>query len=180
MESEEGKGSLFTIALSFPLASQPCRSGYPPEWPDAIEQTRPAWSDGSFQGKRILLVEDNELNQEIAATILEEAGFTVVIASNGAEAVDQVIASAEDPYDLILMDLQMPVLDGCGATRAIRALEDPKLASLPILAMTANAFTEDKQRVLEAGMNGHLGKPIEIDKLMDALWQLLNGKTLLL
>ncbi len=180
VESEEGKGSLFTIALSFPLASQPCRSGYPPEWPDAIEQTRPAWSDGSFQGKRILLVEDNELNQEIAATILEEAGFTVVIASNGAEAVDQVIASAEDPYDLILMDLQMPVLDGCGATRAIRALEDPKLASLPILAMTANAFTEDKQRVLEAGMNGHLGKPIEIDKLMDALWQLLNGKTLLL
>jgi len=119
-------------------------------------------------------VEDNELNQEIAMTILEEAGFEVAVASNGAEAVEQVKACAGKPYDLVLMDLQMPVLDGCGAAKAIRALDDPKLSSLPIIATTANAFEEDKQRALAAGMDGHLGKPIEIDKLMNMLRKVLS------
>jgi len=176
VESEEGKGSLFIISLRFPLARQ---SSHMPELAAASGREHP-WEDGSFEGKHILLVEDNELNQEIAATILEEAGFTVTTASNGAEAVDQVIASAGAPFDLVLMDLQMPVLDGFGATRSIRALDDPRLASLPILAMTANVFTEDRQRVREAGMNGHLGKPIEINKLMAALWEILHGNTQLL
>jgi len=173
VESQEGNGSLFTISLRFPLAR------HSPELSAGGGQAHP-WADGSFRGKHILLVEDNELNQEIAATILEEAGFTVSTASNGAEAVDQVIASTEHPFDLVLMDLQMPVLDGFGATRAIRSLEDSRLASLPILAMTANVFTEDRQRVREAGMNGHLGKPIDINKLLTALWEILHGNTQLL
>ena len=176
VESQAGKGSTFTISLRLPLASQPLQEGHPPEWPDAI-QPRAPWMgmESVFAGRHILLVEDNELNQEIASTILEEAGFRVTVASNGAEAVDLVLASAQAPFDLALMDLQMPVLDGFGATRAIRKLKDPRMASLPILAMTANAFEEDKQLVLAAGMNGHLGKPIEIDKLMSALWEILNG-----
>jgi len=172
VESEEGKGTLFTVTLRFPLSCQSCHM----QELAASGQEHP-WEDGSFQGKHILLVEDNELNQEIAATILEEAGFTVTAASNGAEAVDRVTESAENPFDLVLMDLQMPVLDGCGAARAIRALNDPKLANLPILAMTANVFTEDKQHVMEAGMNGHLGKPIDINRLMAALWEILHGNT---
>lgn len=127
----------------------------------------------SFTGKRLLLVEDNELNQEIAVTILEEAGFTVDTADDGSLAVEKVKASLETPYDLVLMDLQMPVLDGYGAARAIRALPEKELNTLPIVAMTANAFEEDKRKALEAGMNGHLGKPIEIDKLMETLKSIL-------
>ncbi|MDE7263005.1 MAG: PAS domain-containing protein [Oscillospiraceae bacterium] len=167
VESEIDQGSTFTISLRLPLSSQPLQT---------VEQQTTVQSVASHQGKRILLAEDNELNQEIAVTILEEAGFTVAVAGNGAEAVERVKASAENPYDLILMDLQMPVLDGFGATRAIRELADPRLSSLPILAMTANAFEEDRQRVLEAGMNGHLGKPIEIDKLMAALDEVLGSQ----
>ena len=127
----------------------------------------------SFTGKRLLLVEDNELNQEIAVTILEEAGFTVDTADDGSLAVEKVKASLETPYDLVLMDLQMPVMDGYGAARAIRALPEKELNTLPIVAMTANAFEEDKRKALEAGMNGHLGKPIEIDKLMETLKSIL-------
>lgn len=122
-----------------------------------------------FKNKSILLVEDNELNQEIAKTILEEAGFTVDTADDGSMAVEKVQNSKEGQYDLVLMDIQMPVTDGYQATRKIRDLPDPKLANIPIIAMTANAFDEDKQQAFEAGMDGHLGKPIEIDKLMDML-----------
>lgn len=122
-----------------------------------------------FKNKSILLVEDNELNQEIAKTILEEAGFTVDTAEDGSMAVEKVRNSKEGQYDLVLMDIQMPVMDGYQATRKIRDLPDPKLAKIPIIAMTANAFDEDKQQAFEAGMDGHLGKPIEIDKLMDML-----------
>ena len=117
----------------------------------------------------ILLAEDNELNQEIATAILTEAGFTVEIAANGQLAVDMLRDAQPGYYDLILMDVQMPVMDGYAATQAIRALDDPKLASIPILAMTANAFEEDRQAALRAGMNGHIAKPIDIDTLFETL-----------
>jgi len=123
---------------------------------------------------RILLVEDNELNQEIATSILTEAGFTVEIASNGQIALDMLQDARPGHYDLILMDVQMPVMDGYTATRAIRALGDRRLASIPILAMTANAFEEDRQEALRAGMNGHIAKPIDINKLFETLDAIIN------
>ena len=107
-------------------------------------------------------------------TILEEAGYFVDVASNGAEAVNKVCQSLDDPYDLILMDIQMPVMDGIEATRIIRALDDPQLSQVPIVAVTANTFEEDRQRVLSAGMNGHLGKPIDVDKLLAKLQDMLG------
>lgn len=127
-----------------------------------------------FHAERLLLVEDNELNQEIAAEILQEAGFSVEIAGNGQVAVDRLNASKPGYYQLILMDIQMPVMNGYEATRAIRGLEDPQLASIPIIAMTANAFEEDKQEALKSGMNGHIAKPINIDNLMNTLKEILK------
>lgn len=118
---------------------------------------------------RILLAEDNELNQEIAVAILEEAGFTIEVANNGQIAVDMVKKSEPGYYRLILMDIRMPVMDGFEAARAIRKLENRRLARIPILAMTANAFEEDKQEALRSGMNAHIAKPIDIKKLFDAL-----------
>ena len=118
---------------------------------------------------RILLAEDNELNQEIATAILTEAGFTVEVASNGRIAVDMLKASQPGYYNLVLMDVQMPIMNGYTATRAIRDLENRELASVPILAMTANAFEEDRRDALRAGMNGHIAKPIDIKKLLQTL-----------
>ena len=118
---------------------------------------------------RILLAEDNELNQEIAVAILEEAGFTTEIAGNGQIAVDMLRQSEPGYYQLILMDVQMPVMGGYEATKTIRRLENRKLADIPILAMTANAFEEDRQEALRCGMNGHIAKPIDIVKLMETL-----------
>ena len=123
---------------------------------------------------RILLAEDNELNQEIAQAILEEAGFTVEIAGTGQDAVDMLRRSAPDYYQLVLMDIQMPVMNGYEATKLIRSLENPALASIPILAMTANAFEEDKQAALKCGMNGHISKPIDINKLFETLENVLK------
>ena len=125
---------------------------------------------------RILLAEDNELNQEIALAILEEAGFTVEIAGNGQIAVDMLKNSAPGHYQVILMDIQMPVMNGHEATRAIRKLEDETLSSVPILAMTANAFEEDKKEALRNGMNGHIAKPIDIDKLISTLDEVLGAE----
>ena len=126
------------------------------------------------QTGRILLAEDNELNQEIAAAVLEEAGFTTEIAENGQIAVDMLEKSQPGYYRLVLMDVQMPVMDGYEATRAIRALENRKLASIPILAMTANAFEEDRQAALRSGMNGHIAKPIDVKNLIKTLSSVLE------
>lgn len=123
----------------------------------------------SVRTGRILLAEDNELNQEIAIAILEEAGFSVDVAANGQLAVDMLASSEPGHYQVVLMDVQMPVMNGYEAAKAIRRLENKKLASLPILAMTANAFEEDKQEALKSGMDGHISKPIDIDKLMETL-----------
>ena len=122
-----------------------------------------------FRGKCILLVEDNALNSEIAVEILNEYGFLVDTAEDGAEAVEKVKNSTAAGYDLVLMDVQMPVMNGYEATKQIRALEDPKLAGITILAMTANAFEEDRKKALECGMDGFLSKPIVIKDLIDAL-----------
>ena len=140
-----------------------CSIAHKEERPDAAQPLK------RHRTGHILLAEDNELNQEIATAILTEAGFTVEIAANGQLAVDMLRDVQPGYYDLILMDVQMPVMDGYAATQAIRALDDPKLASIPILAMTANAFEEDRQAALRAGMNGHIAKPIDIDTLFETL-----------
>ncbi len=118
---------------------------------------------------RILLVEDVELNQEIAVAILEDAGFAAEVAENGQAAVDMLSKSEPGYYQLVLMDIQMPVMNGYEATKAIRRLENEELASIPILAMSANAFEEDRRESLKSGMNGHIAKPIDIDRLIDTL-----------
>ena len=122
----------------------------------------------------ILLAEDNELNREIATAILEEEGFTLEVAENGAEAVELLKRSGPGHFDLILMDVQMPEMDGYQATRIIRDLEDKTLANIPILAMTANAFEEDKRAAIQSGMNGHIAKPIDIEKLFTTLDEVLG------
>ena len=139
---------------------------------DAVQGLLPE-KNADFKGKHILLVEDNELNREIAQEILQEYGFLVDTAENGAVAVEKVSAAAPGSYDLVLMDVQMPIMDGYTATRKIRALDDPARAKLPILAMTANAFDEDRRNALESGMNGFLSKPIVIDDLVQELHKIL-------
>ena len=139
---------------------------------DAAQELLPA-KDADFKGRQILLVEDNELNREIAQEILREYGFRVDTAENGAVAVEKVSTAAPGSYDLVLMDVQMPVMDGYTATRQIRALENPALAGVPILAMTANAFDEDRRRAMESGMNGFLSKPIVIGDLVQELHKIL-------
>ena len=139
---------------------------------DAVQRLLPE-KNADFKGKHILLVEDNELNREIAQEILREYGFLVDTAENGAVAVEKVSTAAPGSYDLVLMDVQMPIMDGYTATRKIRALDDPARAKLPILAMTANAFDEDRRNALESGMNGFLSKPIVIDDLVQELHKIL-------
>jgi len=128
-----------------------------------------------FTGKKLLLVEDNEINREIAMLILEEAGFVIDTAENGQIAVDKVSASQPGDYDMVLMDVQMPVMDGYEATRCIRALDDPQLSSIPIVAASANAFAEDIQNAREAGMDGHVAKPLDVDNVMRVLADVLKG-----
>ena len=139
---------------------------------DAVQRLLPE-KNADFKGKHILLVEDNELNREIAQEILREYGFLVDSAENGAVAVEKVSTAAPGSYDLLLMDVQMPIMDGYTATRKIRALDDPARAKLPIIAMTANAFDEDRRNALESGMNGFLSKPIVIDDLVQELHKIL-------
>ena len=133
----------------------------------ASKPAQPTAAD--LKGKKLLLVEDNELNREIALEILKEAGFVVDTAEDGAVAVQTIKQAAPGQYDLILMDIQMPNLDGYEATRQIRALPDAEKASIPIFAMTANAFEEDRQNALEAGMNGHIAKPLDVPHLLRVL-----------
>ncbi len=162
VKSGQGQGSEFTISLRFPIGE--AKTG----------QTPPAAKASAFTGKKLLVVEDNELNLEIASTLLKEAGFEVDTAENGKIAVEKVEAASADRYDLILMDIQMPEMDGYEATRRIRALPDAKKAALPIVAMTANAFEDDRKNALHAGMNGHIAKPLDIQKLFQVLSELLK------
>ena len=137
------------------------------------EDAEPETNTADFSGKRVLLAEDNEMNQMIAQAILTESGLEVVIANNGQEAVTMMEEAPAGTYNIILMDIQMPIMDGYEAARLIRAFADPAKASIPIVAVTANAFEEDRKLALEAGMNGHMAKPYDIPKMMETLKQLL-------
>ena len=165
VETEQGQGTSFIIRLTFPLeeAGEEDAGSSSADYPDY-----------NFEGKRILLVEDNLVNTEIACMLLTHAGFDVETAENGEEAVNKVSSSQAGYYDLILMDIQMPVMDGYTATRKIRTLEDPLLASIPILAMTANAFKDDMEAAVRAGMQGHIAKPLDTEKMMDTIRKTLS------
>ena len=138
------------------------------------EEAGASWADTDFTGKRVLLVEDNELNREIAQAILEETGFTVETAPDGTDAVDMVRRAEEGWYDAVLMDVQMPVMDGYEATRTIRALPRKDVRDLPIIAMTANAMEEDKETALKNGMNAHIAKPLDIELFLSILRKYLS------
>ena len=142
--------------------------------PVPLPAPKPEPNAPSHAGKRILLVEDNTLNQEIAVEILREAGFQVEVASDGSVAVEKMKNAVPGQYDLILMDIQMPVMDGYEATREIRAMDAPFCKTIPILAMTANAFEEDRQDAIAAGMNGHLAKPIDMKAFLKTLSEVLD------
>ena len=163
-ESEEGKGSLFTVTLKLKLTNIR----------EKAVVTKLEHFD--FSGKHALLVEDNELNREIATAILENIGLKVDTVADGTEAVDAMYRAAEDEYDLIFMDIQMPRMDGYTATHEIRTLANNKKANIPIIAMTANAFEEDRKKSLEAGMNGHIAKPISIDEIAKVLDSIFEEK----
>ena len=161
VKSKLGVGTEFDVCLTFRIAGEKKAAKPQPA------QTK-AEIEAALQGKHILLVEDNKLNQEIAQTILTEAGFVIDTADDGTVAVEKLRQAAAGRYDLVLMDIQMPLMDGYEATRRIRALNTEN-ASIPIIAMTANAFDEDKEKALAAGMNGHLAKPINICLLKKAI-----------
>ena len=165
VQTEQGKGTEFTVRLPLRIQSAHRRVEKIPE----LESPALPAAKADFGDRRILLVEDNELNSEIAAEILSQYGFQVDTAKNGAEAVEKVQHSKPGDYDLVLMDVQMPVMNGYEATKRIRGLSDPALAKITILAMTANAFEEDKRKALECGMDGFLSKPIVVEELIGTL-----------
>lgn len=164
VESQKGVGTEFIIRLELRLQAE---AGAANE--EGAKQHSHAEGGTEFAGKRLLLAEDNELNREIACMLLSKYGFVIDTAENGQEAVDLVAASAPDYYDLVLMDIQMPVMDGHEATRKIRSLENKVLAKVPVVAMTANAFDEDRKAAKECGMNGFISKPINMQELVQAL-----------
>lgn len=125
--------------------------------------------ENRYSGKKVLLVEDNELNREIAIALLEEIGISVDCVEDGTDAVERMNEVDDDRYDLIFMDIQMPKMDGYMITREIRTLKNNKKANIPIVAMTANAFEEDRKKAFDAGMNAHIAKPIDIEKLRAAI-----------
>ena len=160
VESKIGVGSTFTVTIPCRIASQ--------EETQAKRETNPS-DQKCLCGTRILLTEDNDLNAEIATELLQEEGCTVDRAKDGVECVDMLEKAANGTYQLILMDIQMPVMNGYDAARKIRRLDDPQKANIPIIAMTANAFTEDRQAALDAGMNDHIAKPINMNVLVPTL-----------
>ena len=162
VRTEKGQGTEFIITVGFPLT-------------EPKEDLRSGEDEGiSFDGMRALLVEDNMINMEIAQMLLSQEGFLIETAENGKIAMEMTAASEPGYYDVILMDVQMPVMDGYTATQAIRSLPDPRLAGIPIIAMTANAFQEDIRKAEEVGMNGHIAKPLDIPSMKATLQQVLK------
>ena len=159
VESKQGIGSTFIVRIPHRIASME----------DIQKKETPVVDTEKFKGKRILLAEDNDLNAEIATEILQDVGFLVERAADGIICIDMLQKAECHYYDLILMDIQMPNMDGYKATRIIRAMEDPDKRDIPILAVTANAFEEDKKDALAAGMNGHIAKPFDIKKAMEVI-----------
>ena len=168
VESELGKGSTFTVTLKHRIADE---RYYVKKH---IEET--GTGNEILEGRNILLAEDNDLNAEIAETILERAGLTIERVENGIQCVNRILEMPAGTYDMIFMDIQMPEMDGYKATQAIRNLPDKDKACIPIIAMTANAFAEDKRKTMEAGMNAHLSKPLNVPELMDTIRKFCDGK----
>ena len=162
IESEPGAGSTFRFVISIRLGED--------------METEVREEEVSFAGCRVLVVEDNELNAEIAQCLLEDRGFAVDCAYNGAEAVERIKNTPPGTYDVILMDIMMPVMDGLAATRAIRAMEREDCHTIPIVAMSANAFDDDLKKSVECGMNGHLSKPVDVEKLYQTLGEIVLRK----
>ena len=162
VRSKKGEGTVFAVTIPFRI------DGKQPE-PETAEETEPV----EIHGKRLLLVEDNELNQEIAQFLLTEAGAVVDIAWNGKEAVESVRTAHRkgEKYDVILMDIMMPVMNGYEATREIRRMEQESAQEIhtPVIAMTANAFAEDAARCREAGMDAHVAKPLDINRIISVI-----------
>ena len=167
VESEMGKGTVFTFTLMHKIADR--------KYYSQKTETADAFDIGeNLRGKHVLLAEDNDLNAEIAVTILEETGLVIERVEDGIQCVNRVEQMSSGTYDLILMDIQMPNMDGYEATRCIRRLDDKKKAEIPIIAMTANAFAEDRKRAFDAGMNGHIAKPIDMEKLRAVILSVLK------
>ena len=166
VESAPDKGTTFTVTVSYHIVKNPEL---------VVKETlAETINDIDLTGRRVLLAEDNELNAEIAKAILEDVGIVVDVADNGSGCVDAIMDSPAGYYDMILMDIQMPIMNGYEATKLIRQLSDGVKASVPIVAMTANAFDDDRKLAIDAGMNGHLAKPINIAELMETLQKYLN------
>lgn len=181
VKSKQNVGTEVIVSFTFCLCSEVKESQAIPELKNrkqlvvnTDEEKGIGEKTANLQTGRILLVEDIEINQEIAVTILEEAGYCTEVAENGQIAVDMLKSSEPGYYQIVLMDIQMPKMNGYDATKAIRDLENKELASIPIIAMSANAFEEDKQEALKCGMNGHIAKPIDIKNLFDTLNEILN------
>ena len=166
VESELGKGTTFKVYIKHRIAKKS----------DVINVDMPDVSDVDFRGRRILLAEDNDLNAEITMEVLKDIDFIVERAEDGQRCVEMIDATPAGYYDLILMDIQMPRMNGYEATRIIRQMKDKEKANITILAMTANAFEEDKREAIESGMNAHLSKPIEVEKLIKTLKRSLNSR----
>ena len=165
--SEPGKGTIFTFTLMHKIADRKCCS-------QKTETVETADKGESLRGKHVLLAEDNDLNAEIAVTVLEETGLVIERVEDGIQCVNRIEQMSAGTYDLILMDIQMPNMDGYQAAKYIRHLNDKKKAEIPIIAMTANAFAEDRKRAFDAGMNGHIAKPIDIEKLGAVILSILK------
>ena len=161
-----GQGTEFAIDLKLEVVSE--------ESERYFAENENSITTDYFRGKRVLIVEDNELNREITSELLKDEGFLIEEATNGVEAIDKVIHSKSGYFDLILMDVQMPVMDGYKATREIRRMKEPALAGIPIVALTANTFEEDKKKCFAAGMNGHIEKPINRQIIRSTLANVLN------
>ena len=168
VESELGKGSTFTVTLKHRIADERYYAK------KHIEE--PGTGNEILEGRNILLAEDNDLNAEIAEAILERAGLRIERVENGIQCVNGILKMPAGTYDMIFMDIQMPQMDGYKATQTIRNLPDKDKACIPIIAMTANAFAEDKKKTMEAGMNAHLSKPLNVPELMDTIRKFCDGK----
>ena len=168
VESELGKGSTFTVTLKHRIADE--------RYYVKKHIEEPGTGNEILEGRNILLAEDNDLNAEIAEAILARAGLRIERVENGIQCVNRILKMPAGTYDMIFMDIQMPEMDGYKATQAIRNLPDKDKACIPIIAMTANAFAEDKKKTMEAGMNAHLSKPLNVPELMDTIRKFCDGK----
>ena len=168
VESELGKGSTFTVTLKHRIADE--------RYYVKKHIEEPGTGNEILEGRNILLAEDNDLNAEIAEAILARAGLRIERVENGIQCVNRILKMPAGTYDMIFMDIQMPQMDGYKATQTIRNLPDKDKACIPIIAMTANAFAEDKKKTMEAGMNAHLSKPLNVPELMDTIRKFCDGK----